>query len=551
MFSVLNRKEEIQKLKNTPLDLIIIGGGITGAGIALDAASRGMKVALLEKNDFASGTSGKSTKLIHGGLRYLKQLEFGLVKEVGLERAIVHKNARHLVIAEQMMLPIIKNGSLNKFFTNIALMVYDFLAGVAKSETRRMLTKPETIKEEPLLHARGKNLIAGALYYEYRTDDARLTIEVIKKAQQFGAMCFNYAEVESFIYANEKVRGVKVKDNIIDSSFEINASTIVNATGPWTDVLRNADKSLEGKRLLLTKGVHIVFDNNKFPIKHSIYFDMPDKRMIFAISRNNKTYVGTTDTVYNKEISNPQVNLEDVEYLLNGVNKMFPSIKLNKKHIESSWAGLRPLIYEDGKAASEVSRKDEIFISPSNLISIAGGKLTGYRKMAEKTVDLVRLKLKEENKIFSECKTENIKVAGADFNNNEEITDLIIQLTGEAKQVNIGLENIKEWVYRYGTNAKILLEIAYNNFRYVEKDVEKLIILTELIYVIENESVATIADFYIRRTSKLYFDRKNIEKHLDFIYLELSARLKLNKEKTENQKETFLAYYNESLNFIN
>ncbi|MGB1314984.1 MAG: glycerol-3-phosphate dehydrogenase/oxidase [Chitinophagales bacterium] len=551
MFSVLNRKEEIQKLKNTPLDLIIIGGGITGAGIALDAASRGMKVALLEKNDFASGTSGKSTKLIHGGLRYLKQLEFGLVKEVGLERAIVHKNAKHLVIAEQMMLPIIKNGSLNKFFTNIALMVYDFLAGVAKSETRRMLTKPETIKEEPLLHARGKNLIAGALYYEYRTDDARLTIEVIKKAQQFGAMCFNYAEVESFIYANEKVRGVKVKDNIIDSSFEINASTIVNATGPWTDVLRNADKSLEGKRLLLTKGVHIVFDNNKFPIKHSIYFDMPDKRMIFAISRNNKTYVGTTDTVYNKEISNPQVNLEDVEYLLNGVNKMFPSIKLNKKHIESSWAGLRPLIYEDGKAASEVSRKDEIFISPSNLISIAGGKLTGYRKMAEKTVDLVRLKLKEENKIFSECKTENIKIAGADFNNNEEITDLIIQLTGEAKQVNIGLENIKEWVYRYGTNAKILLEIAYNNFRYVEKDVEKLIILTELIYVIENESVATIADFYIRRTSKLYFDRKNIEKHLDFICLELSARLKLNKEKTENQKETFLAYYNESLNFIN
>lgn len=549
MFSVLEREIQIQKLKEESLDLIIVGGGITGAGIALDAAQRGMKVALFEKGDFASGTSSKSTKLVHGGLRYLKQLEFSLVKEVGLERAIVHKNARHLVVAEKMILPIIKNGSLNKFFTNAALWVYDFLAGVEKSERRKMLDKKETIKEEPLFYGKGKELIGGGLYYEYRTDDARLTLEILKQAHEMGVYCFNYAEVKNFNYENEELTGVTVKDLFYEKEYSFSSDTVVNAAGPWVDTLRKEDKSLEGKRLLLTKGVHIVVNHKSLPIKHAVYFDAQDDRMIFAIPRNGKTYIGTTDTVYNQDINKPKANLEDVNYILKSVNKMFPSIKLNTKHIESSWAGLRPLIYEDGKSASEVSRKDEIFVSPSGLISIAGGKLTGYRKMAEKTVDLVRLRLIGKNKTFGESNTQGLKVSGGKFNNNEELTDLIIQLSGEAKQVNLSMEQMKEWVYRYGSNAPLLLEIAYNNFKNVDKDPIKLALLAEIIYTIENEMLTSLSDFFIRRTSRLFFDRKKIAESLDFVCLELSTRLKLNRAQIELQREEFMQAYNDAVNF--
>lgn len=549
MFSILDRNNQLEKLKEESLDLIIVGGGITGAGIAIDAAQRGMKVALFEKGDFASGTSSKSTKLVHGGLRYLKQLEFALVKEVGLERAIVNRNARHLVLAEKMILPIIKDGSLNKFFTNVALWVYDFLANVEKAERRKMLDKKETIKEEPLLHGKGKELLGGGLYYEYRTDDARLTIEILKKAHEMGVYCFNYAEVKTFLYENEKVSGVEIHDLLKDKEFKLSSLNVVNAAGPWVDTLRKEDKSLEGKRLLLTKGVHIVVNHKRLPIKHAVYFDTNDKRMIFAIPRNGKTYIGTTDTIYNQDINKPKVSLEDVNYLLESVNNMFPSINLNQKHIESSWAGLRPLIYEDGKSASEVSRKDEVFVSKSGLISIAGGKLTGYRKMAEKTVDLVRLNLIPKNRVFGECSTKSLKVSGADFYNNQEMTDMIIQLSGEAKQIFLELEDIKEWVYRYGSNTPQLLEIAYNNFQYVEKDTKKLVLLTELIYCIENEMIGNLSDFYIRRTSKLFFDRKEILENFDFVCLELSTRLKLNKEQVNKQRDVFMEQYNDAVLF--
>lgn len=550
MFSIKNRKEKIEKLLKEKIDLIIIGGGITGAGIALDAAQRGMKVILFEKRDFASGTSSKSTKLVHGGLRYLKQLEISLVREVGLERVIVHKNARHIVVAEKMLLPITKNGSLNKFFTNIALFVYDFLAGVDKNERRKMLDKEKTIKEEPLLKSKGKDLIGGGLYYEYRTDDARLTIEVLKKAESYGAKCFNYSEIEELLYENKKIIGVKVKDKTLDKEYNFKAKSIVNATGPWVDLLRKKDKSLEGKRLLLTKGVHIVINHKYFPIHHAIYFDTADKRMIFAIPRNNKTYIGTTDTVYNKDIDNIRVGKEDVKYIIKSINKMFPLIKLEKQQIESSWAGLRPLIYEDGKSASEVSRKDEIFISDSGLITIAGGKLTGYRKMAEKTVDLVRLNLKKDGGSFGECKTEKIKLSGGDFDNNQQITDLIIQLSGEAKQIKIEMHQIKEWVYRYGSNTSQLLEIAYNNFKRYKDDKDKLMILTELIYCIENESVFNISDFLIRRTSRLYFDKPIVKKYLEELLFELSTILNLNKGEIELQKNEFNRKYENTLEFI-
>jgi glycerol-3-phosphate dehydrogenase len=233
-FSNLDRKEIIQEFSNETYDLVVVGGGITGGGIALDAASRGMKVALVEKGDFASGTSSKSTKLIHGGLRYLKQFDFWLVKEVGSERAIVHKLAPHLVLPEKMLLPLIDGGSYGKWLTSIGLKVYDILAQVTGDDKRQMLEKKEALRLEPLLP---KKILNGAGYYaEYRTDDSRLTIENIKTSLNYGAKALNYAEVEDFIYEDEKVAGVKVMDNATGIQFNIKSKYVISAAGPWVDV---------------------------------------------------------------------------------------------------------------------------------------------------------------------------------------------------------------------------------------------------------------------------------------------------------------------------
>ena len=217
-------------------DLIVIGGGITGSGIAFDAASRGMKVLLLEKQDFAAGTSSRSTKLIHGGLRYLKQLEFGLVRQVGKERAILYKNASYLVHPEKLLLPIYKSGSLGFYSTSLALWVYDLLAGVEKTESRVMLSKSKTKAEEPLLNKNG--LLGSGMYYEYRTDDARLTMEVLKTAVHYGAQAYNYTQVDNFIVEKDQITGVVATDLINNSKYKFTAKYVVNATGPWVDELR-------------------------------------------------------------------------------------------------------------------------------------------------------------------------------------------------------------------------------------------------------------------------------------------------------------------------
>src|SRR5689334_6295997 len=279
-FSSQSRNELIQRLKSESFDLVVIGGGITGAGIALDAASRGLKTALVEKKDFAYGTSSRSTKLIHGGLRYLKQLEFGLVKEVGSERAVVHKLAPHLVVPEKMLLPLLEKRGMGYGLTSIGLKIYDWLAGVKSEDQRKMLTKQQTLKHEPLL--KHDEIKGGAVYAEYRTDDARLTIEIMKTAFRHGAVVANYVQVSEFMYVDKKVSGVKVIDTLTNSSFVIHATAIVNAAGPWVDELREINKSKQGKTLHLTKGVHIVLQHQKFPVQQAVYFNVDDGRMIFA-----------------------------------------------------------------------------------------------------------------------------------------------------------------------------------------------------------------------------------------------------------------------------
>jgi glycerol-3-phosphate dehydrogenase len=506
-FSILSRNENLKKASENKYDLLIIGGGITGAGIALDATLRGLKTILIEMQDFAAGTSSRSTKLVHGGLRYLEQMELGLVKEVGREREIVHTNAAHIVIPEKMILLIIEGGSLGKITTSVALTIYDYLAGVKKEEHRRMLSKEETLEKVPLID---ENLLkGGALYYEYKTDDSRLTVEVLKKAHEKGALCLNYAKAENFIYNEKKqIIGIEVTDLIGSEKIKIYADTIVNATGPWVDQLRLSDNSLKGKRIHHTKGVHIVIDKNRFPLNHALYFDTGDNRMIFAIPRTDIVYVGTTDTDYKGNFENPEITQKDVQYLLNWVNRLMPSLKLEIPDVKSAWAGLRPLIHEDGKAPSELSRKDEIFLSETGLISIAGGKLTGYRVMAKKVLKIVTTRLKEKDgREFPKCQTRNMRLAGGEFPFYPETSKLIEYADkkfDEARQTGISSDKFKRLFYRYGMNIDSITEKAFDFFN-INKNTDAAWLKAEIWYGIHFESVTSLSDFFIRRTGMYFF----------------------------------------------
>jgi len=499
----LNRKENIDKLRNSSFDLLIIGGGITGAGIALDAASRGLKVALVEKSDFAYGTSSRSTKLIHGGLRYLKQLEFGLVKEVGSERAVVHKLAPHLVVPEKMLLPLYEKRGFGSLLTSIGLKLYDWLAGVKPEDQRRMLTRNQTLKQEPLLKA--DDVKGGAIYAEYRTDDARLTIELIKTAAQFGACVVNYCEVSNFEYKDNKICGVTVADHVSNSSFTIKATVVVSAAGPWVDTLREINKSKKGKRLHLTKGVHLVVSHKKFPVHQAIYFDVEDGRMIFAIPRGEITYVGTTDTNYQGGIDEVHTSKEDAVYLVNAVNRTFPAVNLTLADIESSWAGLRPLIHEEGKSASELSRKDEIFESDTGLISIAGGKLTGYRKMAERVVDLVMENYFEDQE--TPCKTEEIRFIGSDFENYKQVAEYITLVSKQLEPLKLS-GRASYLVNNYGKQTDIIISKLVAG---QSENSNIALAKAELSFCFNYEMVERPEDFFIRRTGLLYFNRPLLE----------------------------------------
>ncbi len=535
-FSNLDRNKIIQNLTKTKFDLVIIGGGITGGGIALDAASRGLKVALLEKGDFASGTSSKSTKLIHGGLRYLKQFDFWLVKEVGSERAIVHKLAPHLVLPEKMLLPLIDGGSYGKWLTSIGLKVYDILAQVSGDDKRKMLEKKEALELEPLLP---KKKLKGAGYYaEYRTDDARLTIENIKTSLTFGTVALNYAEVIAFDYEEDIISGLHFRDGMTGDEFKIKSKYVISAAGPWVDELRSLNNSKKGKRLHLTKGVHLVFPFEKLPVKQSVYFDVPDGRMIFAIPRGKITYVGTTDTNYDQDKDDIQLDLADALYLISAVNNMFPKINLGMDDIISSWAGLRPLIHEEGKSTSELSRKDEIFISDSGLISMAGGKLTGYRKMAERVVNLLSKKMDEDEGIeVPECTTDKISLCGNDFRKFKHVKKYISEIFERIQKD--GFTEYDAWylVTTYGKQTETILE-DYSIQK--DKDPQIRMAKAELHYGINYEMTCTPMDFFIRRTGRLYFDIESIPFLLDPILDEFKSILKLDDSQIRSWKEKML-----------
>ncbi|EAF2257503.1 glycerol-3-phosphate dehydrogenase/oxidase [Listeria monocytogenes] len=544
LFSAFDRETIERNLQEEKFDLVIVGGGITGAGIALDATSRGMSVALVEMGDFASGTSSRSTKLVHGGLRYLQQFEIKEVADLGKERAIVYENGPHVTTPEWMMLPFHKGGNMGKTTASFGIRLYDYLAGVKKNERRKILSAKETLAKNPFVKKDG--LKGSGYYVEYRTDDARLTIEVMKKAVELGANAINYTKAEHFLYDdNKQVVGATVTDRLSGKAYDIKGHRVINAAGPWVDKVRKLDYATNNKHLRLTKGIHLVIDKQKFPMEQAVYFDTPDGRMVFAIPRDKKVYVGTTDTVYDEAVINPKALESDHNYVIKAINYMFPDVHITEKDIESSWAGVRPLIYEEGKDPSEISRKDEVWFSESGLITMAGGKLTGYRKMAEKLLDDVSKSLaKETGKKYKPVQTKHLPISGGDIGGSEQLEAFLSKKAKEGNnRFGWTLEEGREMAKRFGSNIDQLFTYAQEHKEQNETTLPNSL-YAELRYSIQHEAVTTPIDFLLRRTGYLLFDMPYLLEWKDAVVDEMAKQFHW----SDDVKQTYIEELNIQIN---
>lgn len=563
-FSIKTREKSIEALKNEQLDLLIIGGGITGAGVALQASATGMKTGLIEMQDFAEGTSSRSTKLVHGGIRYLKNFDVEVVADTVQERAVVQAIAPHIPKPDPMLLPIYDEpkATFNMFSVKVAMDLYDRLANVIGTKYENYtLTKEEVLEREPQLKHEG--LQGGGVYLDFRNNDARLVIENIKRASQDGGAMVSKVKAVGFIYDHGKISGVKAKDLLTGEEFEIKANIVINTTGPWSDKVRGLDtKEKVTPQMRPTKGVHLVVDSSKLFVPQPTYFDTGkhDGRMVFVVPREKKTYFGTTDTDYTGDYEHPTVTQEDVDYLLEIVNNRYPEANVTIDDIESSWAGLRPLISENGgsdynggnngkvsdqsfdqvidivekyqqKTAtrfdvenvlnhledslseskenpSAVSRGSLLERSEDGLLTLSGGKITDYRKMAEGALKEIQRILKDEfNKTIELIDSKTYAVSGGDIDAANAETELKA-LAKHGVEQGLPEEDAEYLAHLYGSNVTQLFEKISET---TPVDGLTLAETLGLHYALENEMTLTPSDYLIRRTNHLLFMRDTLD----------------------------------------
>ena len=503
-------------------DLAIVGGGITGAGIARHAAKCGLKVALLEANDFSAGTSNRSSKLIHGGLRYLAMGDIALVRETALERKNVHRMAPHLAEPAWMLLPVKSRASLLKFRAGIG--TYERLGAVAVEDRHRNLNAAALADFEPALN-RDRYPWACA-YREYVTDDARLVLAVLRAAQADGAMIANHLEVTGLEIQDGRVAGVGAQCKITGTKIRVSAKVVVNATGPWVEKSIECWENHEAKvRLHLSKGVHIVVPHERLPLKNIVVMSTSDKRSTFAVPRGDITYIGTTDTSYSgPPVVWPEILEEDVDYLLESIPTYFPGVNLTRADVVAAWAGLRPLVHEPGKASRELSRKDEIWISDhTGMISMAGGKLTGFRKMAEDAIAVIG------NALGCDlvCKDPLATVPGGDI---ESVAQASADL---AASHNLSIENALRLTRLYGSEAAEVIDL--NNEPITPSS---RIFCGEVDWAMSHESAMTLEDMMYRRLRIVWFEPAEVDLVLEPVAQRMASRLGWSEEEKDRQLKT-------------
>ncbi len=457
-----DRRAAIARALATPsFDVLIIGGGINGAGIARDAAMRGLSTALVEQGDFASGTSSKSSKLIHGGLRYLENYEFALVLEASRERDRLRRHlAPHLVHPMPFVFPVFAGDPVGRLRLTAGLWVYDGLSAFRNIARHRSWSRRTTLRHEP--HLRQEALRGSMHYYDCWTDDARLTLETILGAIGAGAVAGNYLAVTELLRDGDALSGARVLDRVSGETFTIAARQVVNATGPWLDRVRALDDPKAAPVLRLTKGVHLVVPRERVGNANAIVIRAPrDGRVMFAIPWQDQVLVGTTDTDFTGAPETVAADADDVVYLLEAVNHYFPAARLGEADVIGAYAGLRPLVAPAETASpSDTSREEQIFASASGLLSLGGGKLTTYRRVSERVVDRVvaSLQARDPSRRFGACRTGVTPLPGADIELQERG-----QFPGFAKRVRAtappSLDDglVTHLLNRYGKSAPELM----------------------------------------------------------------------------------------------
>jgi glycerol-3-phosphate dehydrogenase len=493
------RADALRRLGDETFDVLVVGGGITGAGVALDAASRGLKTALVEKGDFASGTSSKSSKMIHGGIRYLQQREFRLVYENLAERQRLLDNAPHLVSPLPFLIPLFgRDGVVSKTVARsyaTALWLYDLTGGWRIGKRHREVTKQEALAHLPTLST--SHLVAGFLYFDARADDARLTLTVARTAAyEFGAVIANYTPVVRLTTSEDGSANGAVVRAVPDdetSEFPIRARIVVNATGVWADHVRALDEGQDPHAIRPAKGIHVTVPASRLPCDIAAVIPVPqDKRSVFVVSwpDSDLVYVGTTDTDYTGPLDDPACTPEDVDYLLDAANAITTS-HLTRADITGVWAGLRPLLAPPAKGGhvsertADLSRRHTVSTSGRGVVTVTGGKLTTYRKMAQDTVDVVVTHL-GESPHRRRCVTKSLPLMGATTKTRDPVT---------LAQPHARL------LTRYGTAAPDVLALADGRPELLDPVVAGLPYTgAEVLYAAREEMAGTLDDVLSRRT---------------------------------------------------
>lgn len=477
----MNRKEMTAALdarRGQEWDMCIIGGGATGLGVAVDAASRGFSTILLEQYDFSKGTSSRATKLVHGGVRYLQQGNVKLVTEALHERGILRRNAPHLVKNQSFIVPNYKwwEGP----FYGIGLKVYDWMAGSLGLGKSRLLSREETLELAPTLDAEG--LRGGVLYHDGQFDDARLAIELAKTAAGQGAVMLNYCKVDGLEKENGRVSGVSVTDTLTGKTYSVKAKTVINATGVFTDTILRMDDPGSEPIIAPSQGVHLVLDKEFLPGEAAILVPHTDDgRVLFAVPWHDKIIIGTTDTPVAKAEIEPRALPAEIGFILQQIGRYLKR-EPRKEDIRSVFAGLRPLVKSSGKKTAELARDHVVMVAESGLITITGGKWTTYRRMAEDTVDtaITRGGLPQRP-----CVTSTLSIHGA-----AEI-------------------DLADPLHFHGTDANAIRELVVEQPRWGEKLHPRLpYILAEIVWAVREELCMTVEDALSRRTRSLLLDAR-------------------------------------------
>jgi glycerol-3-phosphate dehydrogenase len=477
------RDSVLDRLERERFDCVVIGGGISGAGVVREATLRGLSVALLEAEDFASGTSSRSSKLIHGGLRYLAMGDVGLVRTTARERKHIFRLAPHLAERRWLVLPARSYAGLLKLRAGVA--TYEKLGGVEGGDRHRNWSSDDLAREEPLIdRAVYKH---ACVYREYLTDDAHLVLANLRAAAGGGAALLNHVPVDAIVREEGVATGVEAVCRFTGRRVRVRARSVINAAGPWVDGVRRLEDANAPPLLHLSKGIHIVLRAERLPVRHMVLCNTKDRRSIFVIPQGPVVYIGTTDTTYEPgEQVWPEITPADVAYLLEPPARYFRADPIRPEEIVAAWAGLRPLIAEPGKKPHEISRRDEILVGPARVVTMAGGKLTGYRPMALETLERAA---EVGGLTLAAAPDEEPPLPGGDFDGDLDALEARV-----AEATALALPIAARLVRLYGTEA---LEVAA---RGTEPLVEGgAALAAEVDWSIEMEGAATLEDVIYRR----------------------------------------------------